>query len=254
MHTYLMFQLYGTMASWGGIAVGESRASETHAGRSALIGLLAAALGVEREDEENQKYLARQYNFAVCLHNAGVLVKDYHTTQVAPRSVLKKYPGRTRYDEIAAPRSELSTILSSRDYRCDAYCRVAVQAREESPRWTLEALKDALNQPVFTLYLGRKSCPPALPLQAQCVVAPDLLSAFRDAVFLGPEQFAVRHLGAGDRPRRLEASSGSLYWDDGMAAGIEPRETLTRRDQPRNRRRWQFDERPERHAAWSTQE
>lgn len=234
MQEYLLFHLYGAMASWGGIAVGEFRGSESHPGRSALIGLLAAALGLRRDDGENQQYLAHGYRFAVRLFTAGTLLRDYHTAQVSPQAALKKYPVRTRFDELAIPKSKLVTILSNRDYRCDSYCQVAVCA-DESPRWTLEALKEALHMPVFALYLGRKSCPPALPLQAQCISAPNLVSAFDEAHFVVPEW--------------LERNGGSLYWDEGMEAGIEARETFIRRDQPRNRHRWQFDERPEHHAG-----
>ena len=41
---YLLFRLYGPMASWGEIAVGETRHSAAYPGKSAIIGLLAAAM------------------------------------------------------------------------------------------------------------------------------------------------------------------------------------------------------------------
>ncbi|WP_295540003.1 CRISPR-associated protein Cas5, partial [Thiolapillus sp.] len=51
MDDYLVFQLYAPLASWGGQAVGQERPSDDHPGRSALLGLLAAALGIRREEE-----------------------------------------------------------------------------------------------------------------------------------------------------------------------------------------------------------
>ena len=49
---YLLFRLYGPLASWGEIAVGESRHTAAYPGKAALIGLLAAALGIRRDEEE----------------------------------------------------------------------------------------------------------------------------------------------------------------------------------------------------------
>ena len=46
MTDYLVFQLYGPMASWGEPAVGEMRHTNTIPGRPSILGLLAAALGV----------------------------------------------------------------------------------------------------------------------------------------------------------------------------------------------------------------
>ncbi len=52
MTEYLVFRLYAPLASWGEAAVGESRPTATYPGRGAIIGLLGAALGVRRDDDE----------------------------------------------------------------------------------------------------------------------------------------------------------------------------------------------------------
>ncbi|PAP57596.1 type I-E CRISPR-associated protein Cas5/CasD, partial [Salmonella enterica subsp. enterica serovar Braenderup] len=51
MSQYLVFQLHGPMASWGVDAPGEVRHSQAQPSRSALLGLLAAALGIRRDEE-----------------------------------------------------------------------------------------------------------------------------------------------------------------------------------------------------------
>jgi CRISPR system Cascade subunit CasD len=48
MSRYLLFQLYAPLVSWGAPAVGEVRHTDTIPTRSALLGLLAAALGIPR--------------------------------------------------------------------------------------------------------------------------------------------------------------------------------------------------------------
>ena len=50
----LLFRLYGPLASWGEIAVGESRHTAVYPSKSALLGLLAASLGIRRDEEERQ--------------------------------------------------------------------------------------------------------------------------------------------------------------------------------------------------------
>jgi CRISPR system Cascade subunit CasD len=252
MTDYLLFQLYGPMAAWGDVAVGEARVTATHPGRSALIGFLAAAVGVRREDEEQQRRMAEGYWFAVRVVSAGSFLRDYHTAQVPSKAAMKGCPGYTRRDELALPKDDLGTILSSRDYRTDAYYHVAVEAQPEAA-WSLESLRRSLEAPRFPIYLGRKSCPVALPLQPQIVPAANVASAFAMAQFTDPDAL-MEGLVRWRSSEALMGRSSSLYWDEKMNAGVAPRESFTRRDQPRTRRRWQFDERQENHAPLSGKE
>ena len=50
MPEYLVFQLYGPFMSWGDIAVGEMRPSAMMPAKSAILGLLAAAVGIKRPE------------------------------------------------------------------------------------------------------------------------------------------------------------------------------------------------------------
>jgi CRISPR-associated protein, Cas5e family len=51
MRDYLVFRLYGPLASWGEPAVGGDRPTSAYPSRSAVLGLLGAALGIKRDDE-----------------------------------------------------------------------------------------------------------------------------------------------------------------------------------------------------------
>lgn len=243
---YLLFQLYGPMAAWGDIAVGESRVTTTLPGRSALLGMLAAALGLKRSDEEQLGTLSANTRFAVLTLNSGHFMRDYHTVQVPPATALKNRPARTRRDELSVPKDKLGTILSSRDYRSDAVHRVAVQGTDNG-EYTLERLQQALLKPIFPLYLGRKACPLALPLQPHIIESANVLDAFRNAAFELPAQWMKDIVPFGDIPT-LDAPPYPLCWEEGMDSGSAPLKTAPRRDQPRTRRRWQFDERIEHQA------
>ncbi|MEA3348439.1 MAG: type I-E CRISPR-associated protein Cas5/CasD, partial [Pseudomonadota bacterium] len=161
---YLLFRLYGPMASWGEIAVGETRHTATYPGKSAIIGLMAAALGIKRAEPEKQQQMQQGYALAVKVYSQGTLLRDYHTVQV-PDSV-GKLTYRTRRDELALGKARLGTILSSREYRSDAMALVAVKALPNAP-YDLQTIKKHLKKPKFHLYLGRKSCPLAAPLNPQ---------------------------------------------------------------------------------------
>lgn len=252
MTTYLVFQLYGPMASWGDVAVGESRVTSTLPARSALLGLLAAAVGLKRTDEAHLNELSTSVRFGVLSLSSGHFLRDYHTVQVPPSSALKRRPSRTRRDELSVPKHELGTILSARDYRTDASYRVAVE-RVEAGSFDLKTLRSALLKPVFPLYLGRKACPPSLPLNPRIVEAANLLGAFRITV-ASDRNDSSDQAGKDFDVHRIESAPYPLTWEDGMASGLEPLKSGTRRDQPRTRRRWQFDERIEHQAILDTLE
>jgi CRISPR system Cascade subunit CasD len=237
---YLMFRLYGPLAAWGNIAVGQERPSDAHPSKSALLGLLAAAMGIRRNETERQRLLASAYGFAVRVDTSGTLLRDYHTAQVPPqRRNVRHY---TRRDELQA--ETLNTILSNRDYRCDALYTVALWVWDEATApFALDDLAEGLRRPQFTLYLGRKSCPLALPLQVARITAAHLEAAFRDT-----------HFQDGEDLQTLKPSDSMLlYWEadhPGVdTGGLEPMQTITRRDQPVDRQRWQFVPRRE-HQAW----
>lgn len=233
MSEYLVFQLYGPMASWGDIAVGEYRPSFAHPSKSAVIGLLAAALGIRRDEEERQRLLAEACSFAVRVDEMGMLLRDYHTAQVP--SAKKGITHYTRRSELAT--EDLNTILSSRDYRCDAAYTVAILVREATA-YKVQMLSEALHRPVFTLYLGRKSCPLALPLRPNVVKANNFKEALESVRFSNDAL-----------PGVLTSSQVGVYWEDGAESGYERDHIVTRRDEPISRKRWQFSERRENYAG-----
>lgn len=259
---YLLFRLYGSLASWGEIAVGESRHTASYPGKSALLGLLAAALGIRRDEEDRQLGLAAGYHFAVKVISVGSLLRDYHTTQVPDSVGSAAY--RTRRDEIIIGKARLGTILSSREYRCDALSLVAIQASDRAP-YTLHELCKALRKPKFHLYLGRKACPLAAPLKPLVRTAKGFRQAL-DEYPCGPlylsdrlVRIAREEIGAGVLPEAsslaylsqddvytlsIDRRQVRYYWE-GNTDDLEPQQILTRYDQPLSRRRWQFTQRAE---------
>lgn len=228
---YLLFRLYGPLASWGDIAVGEVRPSFERPSKSAVLGLAAAALGLRRDDEESQHRLAQDYGYAVEVQSFGQPLRDYHTVQRPPQRKGADYASR-REELQAVPKENLATTLSYRDYWQDACYVACLWARNDTPLHALKEIAAALQRPHFVLYLGRKSCPLALPLQPHIVAAASVAAAFDGAIFHN-DNILAKVGGDGERVRYSDQSLG----DSAMK--------LVRRDQPDSRRRWQFAEREE---------
>ncbi|MVA25246.1 type I-E CRISPR-associated protein Cas5/CasD [Agrobacterium vitis] len=161
MQDWLVICLRAPLASFGGNAGNAERDTSDLPTRSALIGLAAAALGIEREDGEGQAQLARGLVTAAALYDRGHPLTDFHTFQ----SLHQAARGAATRAEALGKTAHLETSISRRHYRADglwqgAYCLSGLSEGQ----MTLEILKEAFEAPHFTLYLGRKSCPLSHPL------------------------------------------------------------------------------------------
>ncbi|KDM91666.1 type I-E CRISPR-associated protein Cas5/CasD [Photobacterium galatheae] len=238
MKNYLVFRLYGPLASWGQAAVGGDRPTGVQPTRSAILGLLGAALGIRRDDEAGLKALQHSVEVAVKQTMPSTLMRDYQTAQVPPQN--NKVVHRTRKSELSE--DNLKTVLSSRDYRCDGLWIVAVSLTDEASAdetgFSLAQLQAALLKPVFTLCLGRKSCPPALPLKPQIVENLSLKDALDTSfpALTGSEKSDALWLGHTGRV--------TYFWE-GDKDAIDDKRVLTVHpwDEPVHRQRWQFRQR-----------
>lgn len=242
---FLLFQIQAPLASWGGPAVGEYRGSDEHPSQSALFGMLAAALGIRREQEAQLQALQNSYAFAIGVQARGSLLRDYHTAQVPSQSSLKKRPHATRREELDLPKFELGTILSNRDYRQNVRYLLALQVREnlqEPVPYSLHALRQALQTPQFVLYLGRKTCPLAAPLWPQVRAAQSAIEALQEYYA------ALMALHAPAFPENWKKENpplSYLVWSEGVQAGCTADMHMQRKDRLLHRGMWQYGDRIE---------
>ena len=107
---------------------------------------------------------------------------------------------------------------------------VIVVQPKKAATTSLDTLAAALRRPRFVLYLGRKSCPPAAPLDPLVL---DAASA-REAI--------EAYLGRRERPVRL----ARMAWGDGIdVPGALAHLSAPRKDRVIRRRSWQFGDRTE---------
>lgn len=172
MKDYLILKLQGPMQAWGRESFEGLRPSELFPGRSALLGLLGACLGIDRLDQERQQALAGSLLFAVRIDqvfdkNSGKPIAtqkmtDYHTVKDARDD----YRGLKSHD----------TIQTWREYWQDACYTVAIWANGNAAI-SLDAVEQAVQRPLYTPVLGRRSCPLARPLFQQRLTAESALAA-----------------------------------------------------------------------------
>ena len=242
MADFLVFQLYGALASWGDIAVGEYRPSQGHPSKSAITGLVAAALGIEREDDAAHVKLAHHYGVAVCVRADGEWLRDYHTAQVPGGD--KDYV--TRRQELVTDKPRLNTVLSQRDYRTDAFYQIAIWLIDNAAPYSLEALYYALRRPKFSLYLGRRSCPAGLPMYPRLILSVTLKQAFDDYPLDRAEPW-LKQLKAPELIRYVWERRGLKTEEEGMSSIMR----YSPRDKVVSRKRWQFTHRAEYYHAES---
>ena len=133
----LLLRLAAPLQSWGADSKFETRKTNREPTKSGVIGLLAAALGLRRDDAAGIARL-NGLRFAVRADQEGSLLVDFHTAK-----------------------SRDTSYVTYRHYLQDAVFLAGLESGDEA---LLRELEAALRHPVYPLYLGRRSCPPTLPL------------------------------------------------------------------------------------------
>ena len=194
----LLLRLVGPMQSWGITSRFDHRDTGKEPSKSGVMGLLAAAMGIPREDWLSLEPLTH-LEMGVRHDKPGVPKRDYQTAQ--------KVEDEEAYD----------TAVTTRDYLADAAFLVAVSSGDGA---TIEKAYAAIDNPVWTLSLGRKSYVPS-----ESIWMPDALrdEPLRDALLAWP------WLGKGDPPKQILCSwestdgTGALRMDQPLSSFVERR-------------------------------
>jgi len=191
----LLIELAGPQQAWGSRSRFATRGTENAPTRSGVIGLVAAALGLDRSAPLDR---FESLEFGVRVDQPGRVERDFQTARTLD--------GRT------------SMPLSHRYYLADAVFLVGLGSSDAG---LLTQIRDALRRPHYPLYLGRRSFPPAGPLWTKIVESP-LREALADEPWRARASY--RRI-AGDRQPSLE-----MYLD----AHPGERPDLSLQDAPRS--------------------
>jgi CRISPR system Cascade subunit CasD len=252
MTDFLLLTVHAPLASWGDINVGTHRGSWDRPSRSAILGMIAAAQGVDREDDAAQLRLSDALGIAVRMDARGFDAMDYHTVQTVGQSVAKKVVQPTRRRLVEADPGQPDKIVSTRGFLMDSLSTVAVWLEGEA-EFALEDLARQLRRPEFVPYAGRKAHALALPLAPEVIRASTLADAF-----------LAREAGRGIAPAVPEGvrKAMEMFWNTlrpragwgrevmydvgaSVPTGLHESgmQALVRRDRVGSRQRWHFQER-----------
>jgi CRISPR system Cascade subunit CasD len=243
MTDVLCMRLFGPMAAWGTSEAGNvRRPSQRHPPQGAILGMVAAALGIVQNDHERLAALGGCLAMAVSSHGRRRVTEEFRTAQIG-------FSGRgsdrmTRRERLAL---EAKTTLSLRQNVEDGLWRVFLAVR--APGVELPAIAAALRRPVFGLYLGRREHPLALPpdprivdggLQAAVAAYPAVPTTLQG-------ERSQLHALYDAAQRMLVSNHGfELRWDAGFpGAPAHPDAIVRVADDPFNRDAWTFREREE---------
>ncbi|MHA6802941.1 type I-E CRISPR-associated protein Cas5/CasD [Salinifilum ghardaiensis] len=154
------------MQSWGSRSKFIIRDTEREPTKSGIVGLLAAARGIARDDEAISKLAALR--MGVRVDREGLVERDFHTAQDVPNTDGKGH----------------RTVVSHRYYLADALFLVALEGEEDM----LAELERAVRAPRWPLFFGRKAFVPARPL----VAAADRRSTEGTGCFARPLEDVLR--------------------------------------------------------------
>jgi CRISPR system Cascade subunit CasD len=166
----LLLRLEAPLQAWGLRARWDIRDSAREPTKSGVIGLIASALGYERDDPRIADELDAGLRMGVRVEQEAGLLDDYQTvTDFLPiaKGGFKHSGVRTaaKLDALlGAPDVEPSTIQSMRRYLTDGSFLVALAATPTAAPDLLRRCAGALERPHWPLFLGRRACIPTRPI------------------------------------------------------------------------------------------
>ncbi|MFH8514109.1 type I-E CRISPR-associated protein Cas5/CasD [Streptomyces gelaticus] len=199
----LLMRLAGPLQSWGSAARFVRRTTENSPTKSGVVGLLAAAQG-RRRDADLSDLAALE--FGVRIDQPGTRLRDFQTAHHS--DTLKAMP------------------LSERFYLADAVFVAGVSGEAA----LVQRLYEALLEPVFLPYLGRRSCPPSEPITIEEPLDRDLEQALREADWEASERYRKRR--AASLRRRSGTAPDVVHLDLLLDSPPEVRPDVTLRDLP----------------------
>lgn len=156
------------MQSWGASSKYQFRETQSFPTKSAVIGMIAAALGIDKHSPDEAEKLTP----LVALNLTAVrLPKKAHGKLLDSTRLTDFHTVGGGYDKSASMREKMSiprkasgapfgTVITRRTYLTEVAFAVILEGDLE----TLDAVAAACQNPVWGIWFGRKTCLPATPL------------------------------------------------------------------------------------------
>lgn len=231
--TSLAILLDAPLQAWGSSSRFQRRETEAFPVKSALVGLLAAALRIDKHDDDEAERLAplaalrttvyrlpkiKPYDLRGTPLDVQRLV-DFHTIgggyPDTPEGKLNVSPvaAKSKSGALQWRSPEKRTVATRRAYLTDA--RFAAVFTGDGD--TILTVAAALADPAWGVWLGRKACVPALPLSPSVAPTPDaalagllaLLAEWEEGDALDPAS-----LDCWEEPETTDPAEGDFFLHD----------------------------------------
>ncbi len=151
----LFLRLAAPMQAWGTSSRFQLRRTDAYPSKSGVLGLLLCAKGIQREDSARELATLSMLRMGVRVDRCGRMDWDYHTA--GAKIGIRSAEGKIKK---TATTGEYETLLSRRQYLIDASFLVVLQGDAD----IIADCANALNEPVWPVFLGRKCCIPTEPV------------------------------------------------------------------------------------------
>ena len=175
----LLLRLEAPLMAFGGPIVDNYGVIQSFPAISMLTGLLGNALGWEHREGAALNRLQSQIRFAARLDRPGERVIDYQTVDLGQNFMVDTGWTTWGHQEVRGGGSSTGTHIRYRHYRADACATVALTLNSEEAELTVATLEQALMIPARPLFIGRKTCLPALPILQDKVETQSVIEALR---------------------------------------------------------------------------
>lgn len=182
----ITIRLAAPLQSYGNVATFNHRTTSLHPTKSAVIGIIAAALGYRREDDRILEL--NQLEFAVRIDQPGTVMEDFQTVKWNKNKGSK---------------------LTYRDYIQDAVFLVAFGSDDNE---LMDKIFSALRRPKFALFLGRRSNPPAGVLEIEMFDSYSPLDILKSKCWMASDWYKKRN----KRKRKINVE---IFYDSSLSNG-----------------------------------
>lgn len=154
---YLALLLDGPLQSWGFASRFERRTSGLHPTKSGVIGLICAAMGLAKDSPEEQDVLPRLRESKMM----SITIPRHALSDGATLSLLRLEDFHTVLDtRRASGKMNPDAVVTRREYLLEARFGIVL----EGPKELLVRVEANLKDPIWGVWLGRKNCIPAEPI------------------------------------------------------------------------------------------
>lgn len=149
---YMVLHLDGVFQSWGNGGTEKLKVTSPFPTKSAVVGLIACALGYSREDKDKITDLSKSLKMAARMDRNGRKTVDFQIVSGGHYAVESQLKGGSKLASVSK--------LIDKEYLSDSAFTVVLEGDID----LLERCEQAIRNPKWTYSLGRYNCIPSVPI------------------------------------------------------------------------------------------